>query len=313
MGEQAYSWISHPLPVGASKSRLLRIENYNATVRLLQRESISGKQPLKFSQLMKSKPTKSKKGGDSKAKTQQAPPAESPVKQGGSASMHRILIVDDHPVFRRGLAELIRGHEDLTVCGEAENLPQMMEAARESKPDLVLMDIMMEGTNGIEAIKHLKSEFPSVPVLVVSMHDERAYALRALKAGSLGYLHKGASYDAIITGIRSALDGRIYLDEGVRNEMIYKMVRGEGTASPVDVLSDRELEIFQRIGDGRNVREIADQLHLSVKTVESHCLNMKEKLHFGSRNELVRFATEWVSWQFESDRPGAPSKLPNAG
>jgi DNA-binding NarL/FixJ family response regulator len=253
---------------------------------------------MKMATPVKSKPANLKSQASVETSKRPAQLIPTPAKPNPAPTVQRrILIVDDHPVFRRGLTDLISGQKGLTVCGEAENLPKTMQAARELKPDLVLMDISIEGTNGIEAIKHLKAEFPTMPVLVVSMHDERLYALRALRAGSLGYVHKGAPFDTIIEGIRTALEGKIFISKNLSNEMIYKMVNGEMTQSPVDVLSDRELEVLQWMGEGRTTRDIADGLRLSVKTVESHCLNMKEKLHFKSRVELVRFAVEWVSCQ----------------
>jgi DNA-binding NarL/FixJ family response regulator len=211
----------------------------------------------------------------------------------------RILIVDDHPVVVRGLEDLICKEADLTVCGYADSAPAALEQMRTLNPDLALIDISLRGTNGIELVKLMKAEVPKLPILVLSMHDESLYALRALKAGALGYLMKAEAVQHVILGIRRVLEGRIFVSPRFSEQLIYKAVQSleSGSNSPVDTLSDRELEVLELLGKAHNTRSVAKMLNLSVKTIETHRAHIKEKLGFKDATEMIRFAVDWVAQQ----------------
>jgi DNA-binding NarL/FixJ family response regulator len=208
-----------------------------------------------------------------------------------------ILIVDDHPVLRHGIAQLINNERDLVVCGEAETAPGALEAMRSLKPDLALLDISLQGTNGIELIKLMRAEQPKLPILMLSMHDESLYALRALRAGARGYVMKGEAMEHVLTAMRKVLDGDIYVSPRFSERLVFKAIQSleGGMGSPVDKLSDRELEVLQLLGKGFGTREIANELHLSIKTIETHRAHIKEKLGFKDAGEMVRFAIDWVT------------------
>lgn len=212
---------------------------------------------------------------------------------------HRIIIVDDHPVFRQGIRQLIDGENDLTVCCEVETGSEAIAGVEKHKPDLAIVDIALKGTNGIELVKSLKALEPNLPALVLSMHDESLYAERALRAGARGYVMKQEPCERVITAIRKVLAGQLYVSSSIGTQMIRKFVEGTDSAkgSSVDALSDRELEVLQWIGRGNGTRQIAERLNLSVKTVESHRAHIKEKLNFKTAPEMVRFAVEWVGQQ----------------
>ena len=216
---------------------------------------------------------------------------EDPIKK------KRILVVDDHPVFRHGIASLIGNEPDLTVCGEAANSPSALEAMRRLKPDAALIDISMPGANGIELIKLMKAEQPRLPLLILSIHDESLYALRALRAGASGYVMKAEALDFVLTALRKVLTGEVYVSPRFSERLIFKAVHSleGGMGSPVDKLSDRELEVLQLLGRGFGTREVASELNLSIKTVETHRAHIKEKLGFKDASEMVRFAIDWVS------------------
>jgi DNA-binding NarL/FixJ family response regulator len=213
-----------------------------------------------------------------------------------SARAKRILIVDDHPMMRQGLSQLICSEPDLTVCCEADTARQAFEAIGELKPDLALVDISLPDKNGLELIKDLQAVHPTLPVLVVSMHDESLYAERVLRAGGRGYVMKQEGGKVLMQAIRQVLGGQVYVSEKMSARIleIFSGGRGEGGASPVGRLTDREFEVFQLIGQGRGTREIAVHLHLSVKTVEVHRANIKKKLHIMSATDLVRYAVRWA-------------------
>jgi DNA-binding NarL/FixJ family response regulator len=219
------------------------------------------------------------------------PPATRPV------APKRILIVDDHPVFRRGIGALVGEQADLAVCGEAEGAPSALEAMRQLKPDLALLDISMPGTNGIELIKLMLAEQPKLLILILSMHDESLYALRALRAGAKGYVMKAEAMNYVIAAIRKVLNHEIYVSPRFSERLVFRAVQSleGGMGSPVDKLSDRELEVLQLLGKGSGTREIANNLHLSVKTIETHRAHIKEKLGFKDAGEMVRFAIDWVA------------------
>jgi DNA-binding NarL/FixJ family response regulator len=211
----------------------------------------------------------------------------------------RILIVDDHPMMRQGLGQLIGAESDLTICGEAENAENALDAINSLKPDLVLADISLPGKNGLELIKDFQAIQPGLPVLVISMHDESLYAERVLRAGGRGYIMKQEGGKKLMQAIRQVLAGKIYVSEKMSAEILELFSgRRPGTeSSPVEKLTDREFEVFQLIGQGKGTREIAAKLHLSVKTVEVHRANIKGKLKLKSASELIRFAVRWSESQ----------------
>jgi DNA-binding NarL/FixJ family response regulator len=207
----------------------------------------------------------------------------------------RILLVDDHPIVRQGLAEMIDHEKDLAVCGTAEDLHQALEQINTLKPDLVVLDISLKGSNGIEVLKNIKVRYPKLLVLMLSMHDESLYAVRALRAGAAGYIMKQEATEKVLTAIRQVLRGEIYLSEKMEKKMMQQLVGGRTarTGSPLEDLSDRELEVFNLIGQGHGTRQIAEQLHLSIKTIESHRAHIKEKLNLKNATELVQHAIQW--------------------
>jgi len=210
---------------------------------------------------------------------------------------NRVLIVDDHPVFRHGISALINAEEDLIVCGEASSSPSALDAMRKLKPDIALLDISLPGTNGIELIKLMKAEYPKLPLLVLSMHDESLYALRALKAGALGYVMKAEALTHVLDALRKALKGEIYVSPRLSERLIFQAIQTTDTnsGSPVDRLSDRELEVLNFLGNGLGTKEIASKLNLSVKTIETHRAHIKEKLGFRDASEMIRFAIDWIA------------------
>jgi DNA-binding NarL/FixJ family response regulator len=213
------------------------------------------------------------------------------------AQRHRVLLVEDHPIFRHGLKQLIESEPDLTVFAEADTAAHAISKLREEEADVAVIDISLPGANGIELLKHIKAEHPKLPVLVVSAHDEDQYALRALRAGASGYVMKREAADVLVAALRRVLAGQVYVSGAFGEQLIFRTVKaGEnGAASPLDTLSDRELEVLELIGRGKSSRDIADALHLSVKTIESHRLHIKEKLGCKSAPEMVRFACDWVA------------------
>jgi DNA-binding NarL/FixJ family response regulator len=211
----------------------------------------------------------------------------------------RILVVDDHPMMRQGLAQLIGAEPDLAVCGEAENAESALDNLGVLKPDLVLADISLPGKNGLELIKDFQVVQPGLAVLVISMHDESLYAERVLRAGGRGYIMKQEGGKKLMLAIRQVLDGKIYVSEKISAEIleIFSGRRAGTESSPVEKLTDREFEVFQLVGRGKGTREIAAKLHLSVKTVEVHRANIKTKLELNSAAELVRFSVRWSETQ----------------
>lgn len=208
----------------------------------------------------------------------------------------RLVIVDDHPLFRHGLAQLINAESGLAVCGEAGSAAEALSVIREVQPELAIVDVGLKGTNGIELTKSIRAEFPNVYVLILSMHDESLYAVRALRAGARGYVMKQEALANVVTAVMEVFAGRTYLSPGMANQVISKFVGVDGTAEKdiTDRLSDRELEILELIGKGNEVRTIAKSLHLSPKTVESHRAHIKEKLNFENARQVARFAVQWV-------------------
>lgn len=209
----------------------------------------------------------------------------------------KILIVDDHPLVREGLADLVNKEKDLVVCGQAEDAYQAMEAIRELKPDMAIVDVSLKETSGLELIKDIKIQHPSLPVLTLSMHEESVYAERALRAGAKGYIMKREATKKVVTAIRKVLRGQLYLSEKMTTRLVRKFVDGkpEAGTSPIDRLTDRELEVFSLLGRGNGTRQISEQLHLSVKTIETYRSRIKEKLNLTSASELLQHAFQWVN------------------
>ncbi len=222
-----------------------------------------------------------------------------PVQQPAFVQAKRqVLIVDDHPIFRNGIIQLINHEPDLHVCGEICSAAQALNGVEELKPDIVVLDLSIQGTNGIELMKSIRALYPQLPALMVSMHDESIYAERALRAGARGYVMKAAPSEKVIEAIRRVLSGGIYLSEAIGGRLLDTFLNGRAThggGSTVEQLSDREIEIFRAVGEGRGTREIASTLFLSVKTVETHRAHIKEKLQLKTAPELVRAAVEWVN------------------
>jgi DNA-binding NarL/FixJ family response regulator len=211
------------------------------------------------------------------------------------AKKNKVLLVDDHPLVREWLANLINEQHDLHVCGEASNAPQAFELIGTTSPDIVIVDISLEGGSGIELIKNIKSSHAGVAMIVLSMHDESLYAERALRAGARGYIMKREATKKILQAIRSVLEGKLYISNKISDAMAEKFVEGRPTTpgSPAEQLSDRELEIFQLLGHGRNTRQIADHLHIGFKTVQTYCARIKEKLELDNATQLLHEAIRW--------------------
>lgn len=209
----------------------------------------------------------------------------------------RIFLVDDHPVFRLGLASLIRSEAGLELCGEAETAKDALVTLQSQDMDLVLMDLSLKDGNGLDLIKRIKTLYPPLPVLAISMHDENLFAERALRAGAIGYLSKDTEPGELIAGLRRALKGDMVLSPKMTSRLLRRAMHGgaSGPISPLTALSDRELEIYELIGRGMTTREVAETLNISVKTVETHQSNIKAKLGVKNANELLRSAVTWVA------------------
>ena len=216
-------------------------------------------------------------------------------KQHPGGTKKRVFIVDDHPIVRERVAELINQEPDLVVSGEAEDAVQAVKSIAAAAPDLAIVDITLKDTYGIELIKQLKDLHPKLPILVLSMHDEALYGERALRAGAMGYLTKQEASKKIIDAIRRVLRGEIYVSDKLAGALVRKVAGGttEG-GSLVDVLTDRELEVFQLLGEGLAVRDVAERLFISAKTVEAHREHIKQKLNFKTSSELLRFAIQYT-------------------
>jgi DNA-binding NarL/FixJ family response regulator len=209
----------------------------------------------------------------------------------------KVLLVDDHPVLRKGLGQLINHESDMMVCGEAEDSPKAFELVGTLNPDVLVVDVSLKGGNGIELIKNIKARYPDLPILVLSMHDESLYAERALRAGSLGYIMKEEAIEQVLVAIRRVINGDIFLSDKMKSRMLQQLATGgraKGVSNPIENLTDRELEVFRMIGEGRSTRQIAGELHLSVRTVEAYREYIKGKLNLKNSTELVQHAFHWV-------------------
>jgi len=212
------------------------------------------------------------------------------------AKKYRVLLVDDHPIVRQGLALLIDREADLSVCGEADGAHSAFHAIETLRPDIVVLDISLNGPDGLEVLKEIRVKTGSLPVLILSMHDESIYAERAMRAGANGYIMKQEATEKVLIAIRRILQGDVYLSDRLTTTMLQQYVRGGAAtkSSPLLNLTDRELEVFRLIGEGHGTRQIADELHLSVKTIESYQAHIKEKLALRNARELVQHAIEWT-------------------
>lgn len=211
--------------------------------------------------------------------------------------MPDIILIDDHPLMRKGLARTIDNEVDLHVVDQMSSAEEALEHIEDLDPDLAVVDISLPGMSGMELIKHLQSRMPDLKTLVVSRHDETLYAERCIRAGAKGYVMKQEAGDVIVQAIRKVLNGRIFVSEEINERLLQSMAEGGRERimqSPLEVLSDRELEVFELTGHGLSTREIAERLHLSVKTIESYRARIKDKLHLDSGNELMKHAVQWV-------------------
>src|ERR1700677_1430613 len=215
-----------------------------------------------------------------------------------------VFIVDDHPLLRQGLALLVNRERDLAVCGEAEEAQSAMREIATKKPDILIADISLNGPDGLDLLKNLRTLYPNLPVLILSMHDESIYAERALRARANGYIMKQEATEKVLVAVRRILGGEIYLSDRMANKLLHQYISG-GSAdmnSRLSALSDRELEVFCLIGEGRGTREIAEELHLSIKTVETYQAHIKEKLFLHSGRELIQHAIQWKIDEKTDDR-----------
>jgi len=207
----------------------------------------------------------------------------------------RIMLVDDHPVLRMGLARLINAEDDMEVCGEAAGAVEALQVTAAAKPDVMIVDLSLKEGNGLDLIKDMRIRHEGVRLLVLSMHEETFYAERVLRAGARGYITKIDGTEKVVEGIRAVLEGHVFVSDKMREKMLLKMV-GEpvGTTSSIERLTDRELQVFDLLGNGMSTRNIAENLHLSVKTIESHRENIKSKLGIDNATDLLKHAIEWV-------------------
>lgn len=217
----------------------------------------------------------------------------------GSQSLmrKRVLILDDHPIMRLGMAQLIDAESDMVVCGQTGTVREAMALLQQTEPDILLTDLSLPDKHGLELIKDMQTLHPACLILVLSMHDESLYAERALRAGARGYLMKATAADHLIKAIHKVLSGGIYLSEDMSGAMLQAFTRRPGSAPKVSLiqsLSDRELEVFQLIGEGLGSRQIADKLHISIRTVDAHRARIKDKLQLADATALMRHAVTWV-------------------
>jgi DNA-binding NarL/FixJ family response regulator len=211
----------------------------------------------------------------------------------------KVFIVDDHPIVREGLAQMINREPDLAVCGDAQEMREALQAIDVQKPHILIVDISLNGPDGLDLLKNIRSKDPSLPVLVLSMHDEAIYAERALRAGANGYIMKQEATDRVLVALRRILNREIYVSDRIADKMLRRFVGGRSGVdqrSPLDALSDRELEVLHLIGEGHGTRQIAEELHLSVKTVESYQSHLKEKLALKNSRELMQYAIQSALW-----------------
>jgi len=212
-----------------------------------------------------------------------------------SEKKYKILIVDDHPIFCLGMSEVINKEKDLMVCGSEESAPKALRAIDKLEPDLVIVDISLKDSDGIDLVKEITIRFPGLPVLMLSMYDESLYAERALLAGARGYIMKQEATTLVVQALRKVLKGEIYASANVKEKAFQRLVAQHVpiNKSPIDVLTDRELEVFRLIGEGLSTREIAGRLHLSIKTIGTYRENIKDKLGLKHYTQLIKMAVFW--------------------
>lgn len=214
-----------------------------------------------------------------------------------TSATKRVLVVDDDPGFRSEIRQLLTGLPEVTVCGEATDAPAALDLMRRGQPDMAILDVFLPGSNGIELIKLMLAERPRLAILMLSTHDESLYALRALRAGAKGYVMKQRARESLSTALQKVMNGGIYVSPQFSECLVFKAIQGSDSdlGSPVDKLSDRELEVLQLVGRRKSTREIAAQLHLSIKTIETHRAHTKQKLGFSDSAAMVKFAIAWVA------------------
>ena len=210
-------------------------------------------------------------------------------------NIFKIMIVDDHPIFCLGMAELINKESDLVVSDIEDTADKAWSAIKNNKPDLVIVDISLKESNGLDLVEDIKREYPDLPVLVLSMYDEALYAERALISGARGYIMKQKAIGQVVKAIHQLLSGEIYASQQIKNKMFNRLISHSTTGEKIglEILTNRELEVFRLIGDGLDSREIAVRLNLSIKTIGTHCENIKKKLNLKHYTELVKFAVHW--------------------
>lgn len=207
----------------------------------------------------------------------------------------KIYIVDDHPLMRKGMAMTLENSVEFTVCGQSESAEEALSEIPTLKPDACVVDISLPGMNGIELVKNLLAQLPELKILVVSRHDEELYAERAIRAGAKGYLMKLEAGEVLVSAVRQVMNGGIYLSDKIGSQLIMKIASGQSAGdNPLELLSDRELEVFELTGKGESTKEIAQRLHVSVKTIDTYRARIKEKMHLKTANELMRRAVQWV-------------------
>ncbi len=218
------------------------------------------------------------------------------TRRAGGRRPYRVVIVDDHPVVRLGLRQLLENEPDLELCGEAEGAAEALSVIEETRPDLVVIDISLKNGSGLSLVKQITAQDRTIKTLVSSMHDEALFAERALRAGAMGFINKEEAIDQMVSAMRKVLAGSIYLSPGMTDRVLQSIARGEleGGKVTLEQLSDRELEVFELIGKGLTTRQAADHLNLSVKTIETYRENIKTKLNLENNNELICRAAQWV-------------------
>jgi len=209
----------------------------------------------------------------------------------------QVVIVEDHPLFRERLALLINKELDMQVCGETDNIRQAMELIQSRRPNAAVVDISLKGSSGLELIKDIKAQSIDLPVLVLSMHDESLYAERVIRAGAKGYITKDEASEKVMTAIRKVVAGEIYLSEQMTARVLENLSGKNAGGSPLERLTDRELEVFQLIGNGKTAKQIAESLNLGLTTIDTYRARIKEKLNLKNANELIHEAAEWVRSQ----------------
>jgi DNA-binding NarL/FixJ family response regulator len=225
------------------------------------------------------------------------------VKKGCAQKRSRVVVVDDHPIVRERLIELVNRQTGLVPCGEADDRSGALQIIRAQAPDLVIVDLTLKNSDGLELIKDIHARWPKLLILVLSMHDESVYAERAIRAGARGYVNKQEPTARIVAAIRRVLEGGIYLHEKIASNLLMRMTGEQGPGHPAELLADRELQVFHLTGQGLTTRQIADRLHIGLKSVETYRARIREKLNFKNGAELLQSA---ISWSHQ------PSRNPNS-